>query len=84
MQGTNFKDRHLVNFLKLFPIQANQMVTQALIANRPKSFWDLFNVGTSVLTHHMNRTSEATHSIENHLYPTLKKWAVKESGVAIA
>ena len=84
LQSTNFKDRHLVNFLKLFPIQANQMVTQALIANRPKSFWDLFNVGTSVLTHHMNRTAESTHSIENQLYPTLKKWAVKESGVAVA
>tara|TARA_R100001530_G_scaffold131507_1_gene103221 strand:- start:115 stop:900 length:786 start_codon:yes stop_codon:yes gene_type:complete len=84
LQGTNFKDRHLVDFLQLFPIQANEMVTQSLIANKPKSFWDLFNVGTNVLTHHMNRTTESTHSIENQLYPALKKWALKESVVAVA
>ena len=84
LQGTNFKDKHLVEFIKLFPLQANEMVTQSLIANRPKSFWDLFNVGTNVLTHHMNRGSEATHSIENQLYPSVRKWAIKEANVAIA
>ena len=84
LQGTNYKDKHIVDFIKLFPLQANEMVTQALIANRPKSFWDLFNVGTNVLTHHMNRGSEATHSIENQLYPVIRKWAIKESNVAIA
>ena len=84
LQGTNFKDNHLIKFIKLFPLQANEMVTQILIANKPKSFWDLFNVGTNVLTHHMNRTSEATHSIENQLYPTIKMWAMKESNVAVA
>ena len=84
LQGTNFKDKHLVEFIKLFPLQANEMVTQSLIANRPKSFWDLFNVGTNVLTHHMNRGSEATHSIENQLYPAVRKWAIKEANVAIA
>ena len=84
LQETNFKDRHLISFLKLFPMQANEVVTQSLIANRPKTFWDLFNVGTNVLTHHMNRSSESTHSIENLLYPSIRNWAVKESKVAIA
>ena len=84
LQGTNFKDRHIINFLKMFPIQANEMVTQALIANRPKSFWDLFNVGTNVLSHHMNRSAQSTHGIEGRLYPAIKNWAIKEASVAIA
>jgi len=84
LQGTEFKDRHIVDFLKMFPLQANEMVTQALIANRHKSFWDLFNVGTNVLSHHMNRNSQATHGVEGKLYPSIKKWAEKEAKVAIA
>ena len=79
-----FKDKHIINFLKMFPIQANEMVTQALIANRPKSFWDLFNVGTNVLSHHMNRNAQSTHGVEGKLYPTIKKWAMKEANIAIA
>ena len=84
LQGTEFKDKHIINFLKMFPIQANEMVTQALIANKPKSFWDLFNVGTNVLSHHMNRNAQSTHNIEGRLYPAIKQWAEKEASVAIA
>ena len=84
LQETNFKDKHIVNFIEMFPLQANEMVTQALIANKPKSFWDLFNVGTNVLSHHMNRNAQSTHGIEGRLYPTIKKWAEKEAKVAIA
>ena len=75
-------ESHIVKFLKMFPIQANTIVTQRLIADRPKTFWDLFNVGTNVLTHHMKRDSESTHSIEGRLYPAIKKWA--NNGVASA
>ena len=81
---TNFKDKHIVDFLQMFPLQANEMVTQALIANKPKSFWDLFNVGTNVLSHHMNRNSQSTHAIEGRLYPAIKRWATKEAKVAVA
>ena len=75
-------ERNIMDFIKMFPIQANSIVTQRLIADRPKTFWDLFNVGTNVLTHHMNRDSESTHSIEGRLYPTIKTWA--NDGVANA
>ena len=84
LQETKFKDKHIINFLEMFPIQANEMVTQSLIANKPISFWDLFNVGTNVLSHHMNRDRLATHNIEGRLYPAIKKWAKKEAGLAIA
>ena len=66
----------------MFPIHANQTVTQRLIADKPKTFWDLFNVGTNVLTHHMKRDSESTHSIEGRLYPAIKTWA--NDGIASA
>jgi hypothetical protein len=75
---TKIKEKHIVNFIKMFPIQANTIVTQRLMIDKPKTFWDLFNVGTNVLTHNMNRNTESTHKIENSLYPTIKKWAKTE------
>ena len=84
LQETKFKDKHVIDFLQMFPLQANEMVTQALIANTPKSFWDLFNVGTNVLSHLMNRNQQSTHNIEGRLYPSIKKWAEKEAKVAVA
>ena len=78
----DIKERHIVKFIELFPLQANQVVTQRLIVDRPKTFWDLFNVGTNVLTHHMSRNSESTHTLENSLYGTMKKWALTEVGHA--
>ena len=45
---------------------------------------DLFNVGTNVLSHHMNRNAQSTHGIEGRLYPAIKNWAIKEASVAIA
>jgi hypothetical protein len=76
--NTQIKEKHIVNFIKIFPIQANTIITQRLIVDKPKTFWDLFNVGTNVLTHSMNRNAESTHHIENSLYPTIKKWAATE------
>jgi len=84
LMDTQIKENHIVKFLEMFPIQTNEMVTQRLIADKPKSFWDLFNVGTNVLSHHMNRDRLATHNIEGRLYPAIKKWAEKEAKVAIA
>ena len=75
-------ERNIMDFIKMFPIQANEIVTQRLIADKPKTFWDLFNVGTNVLTHHMKRDSESTHSIEGRLYPAIKTWA--NDGIASA
>ena len=75
LKDNKISQKNIVNFLKMFPLQANKMVTQRLIADRPKTFWDLFNVGTNVLTHNMNRNAESTHNIESRLYNTIKKWA---------
>ena len=84
LQENKISEKHIVKFLKMFPMQANQIVTMALIANKPKTFWDLFNVGTSVLSHNMNRSAESTHNIETSLYNTMKKWALQSEKVARA
>ena len=79
LQNTEIKEKHIVDFLKMFPIKANSVVTQRLIADRPKTFWDLFNVGTNVTTHHMDRNTESTHKLENMLYERVKKMALSEN-----
>ena len=76
LKDNKISERDIVSFLKLFPLQANEIVTQRLIADKPKTYWDLFNVGTNVLTHNMNRNTESTHNIESSLYNTVKKWAL--------
>jgi len=72
---TDIKEKDIVNFIKMFPIQANDTITGRLIADKPKTYWDLLNVGTNVLSHSMNRKTEATHIIENQLYPAVSRWA---------
>ena len=78
LMTTPIKEKHIINFIKMFPIQANSVVTQRLIADKPKTFWGLFNVGTNVLTHHMQRDAESTHTIESRLYPAMRTWANDE------
>ena len=72
---TDLKEKHIIKFIKMFPIQANEVITGRLIADKPKTYWDLLNVGTNVLSHNMNRKTEATHIIENQLYPAVSRWA---------
>ena len=78
LMTTPIREKHIMDFIKMFPIQANSVVTQRLIADKPKTFWDLFNVGTNVLTHHMQRDAESTHSIEGRIYPKMRTWANDE------
>jgi hypothetical protein len=68
----------------MFPDYANTLVTDKVIIDKPKTFWDLFNVGTNVLTHHMNRDLDSTHGLEQRLYPKIKKLAYKEAKIAIS
>jgi DNA anti-recombination protein RmuC len=81
---TKFQERHLLDFIRLFPEYANTMVTDKIIIENPKTFWDLLNVGTNILTHKMNRNMDSTHNLEGKLYPKVKKMALKEAKVAVA
>ena len=79
---TKIQERHIIKFIEMFPLHANEIVTQMLIAKKPKTFWNLLNIGTNIITHKMNRNTEATHKLEGSLYPSIKNWAKKEIAVA--
>lgn len=81
---TKFRENHLIEMLKMFPDYANTIVTDKVIMDKPKTFWDLFNVGTNVLSHHMNRKLDSTHGLEQRLYPKIKKLAYTEAKIAIS
>jgi len=53
----------------------SEFLTQYLIANKPKDYWDLFNCATYLSTHKMNRKNSATHKLESQIYPSIRKWA---------
>jgi len=81
---TKFQENHLIEMIKMFPDYANTLVTDKIIIEKPRTFWDLLNVGTNVLTHHMNRNLDSTHGLEQRLYPKIKKLAYKEAQVAVS
>jgi hypothetical protein len=62
--------------LKLFPLTSSEYITQKLIESKPQNLWDLFNVGTNVATHGLNRTMESTHKLESKLYNAVKRMAL--------
>ena len=64
-----------MGLLKIFPVQSNEQLTQYLIANKPKTYWDLYNAGTWLLSHAMNRKAWNTTKIENNLFNTVSNWA---------
>ncbi len=81
---TKFQENDLIEMIKMFPDYANTLVTDKIIIDKPKTFWDLFNVGTNVLSHHMNRKLDSTHGLEQRLYPKIKKLAYTEAKIAIS
>lgn len=82
LYDTQVKEKHIVELLKLFPITASDYMTQYLLANRPRNLWDLFNAGTNVATHGMDRKMESTHKLESKIYKLVKSMATKEVGIA--
>jgi len=79
---TKVKDRHILKMLKLFPLTSSEYITQKLIESKPQNLWDLFNVGTNVATHGLDRRMESTHKLESKLYNLVKSMATKEAARA--
>ena len=59
----------------MLPTYAMEPLTQYLIANNPKTYWDLLNALTYISTHHMGRQRGATLKLENEIYPAIMKLA---------
>ena len=75
LKDKQLKQKHIVELIKLFPSTMSEFITQYLVANKPKDYWDLFNVATYISTHKMNRKYNSTHQIEAKIYPNISKWA---------
>ena len=75
LKDKKLKQKHIVNLIQLFPSTMSEFITQYLVANKPKNYWDLFNVATYINTHKMNRKYNSTHQLESRIYPNISKWA---------
>jgi len=72
---TKVKEKHTKKLLKMFPVTALDSLVQNMIGKPPKTYWDLLNAATWTTTHAMKREYEATHKLEERLYPAIKGWA---------
>tara|TARA_R100000734_G_C3316046_1_gene108353 strand:+ start:49 stop:831 length:783 start_codon:yes stop_codon:yes gene_type:complete len=75
LKDTKLNELHIIDLIKLFPSTMSEFLTQYLIANKPKTYWDLYNVATYILTHRMSRRYTTTHKLEAQIYPSIIKWA---------
>ena len=75
LKETKLNQKHIIKLIELFPSTMSEFITQYLIANKPKTYWDLYNVATYINTHKMNRNYNTTHQIESKLYSNVNKWA---------
>ena len=75
LKETKLKEKDLLKLIELFPSTMSEFLTQYLIANKPKTYWDLYNVATYILTHKMSRKYNTTHQLESRIYPSVYKWA---------
>jgi len=75
LKDTKLKQSHIIKLIELFPSTMSVFIARYMIANKPKTYWDLYNVATYINTHKMNRKYNTTHQLENKLYSSVKKWA---------
>ena len=72
---TEIKPKYTKELIEMFPSFTMEALTQYLLTNKPKTFWDLLNAATWVATHNMKRNYETTHKLESKIYPKITKWA---------
>ena len=75
LKDKKLRQKHIIELVKLFPSTMSEFITQYLIANKPKDYWDLFNCATYLTSHKMNRKYNTTHRLKSQIYPNITKWA---------
>ena len=83
LKETKINNKHIMEFIKMLPTYAMETLTQYLISNKHKTYWDLLNSLTYIATHHMGRQRMATLRVENEIYPKILNMA-KLSNKAVA
>ena len=73
LQNIEINPIDISKLIEMFPSNVMEEVTNYLIANPPKTYWDLLNVATWTATHQLNRGYESTHKIEEKIYPQIMK-----------
>lgn len=68
---TKVKEKHISQLLTMFPEQIIAVATMRMILKKPSNYWQLYNVATWIATHKMKRDKEATHKLEQSLYPSI-------------
>ena len=73
------KDRQVVpddiiNFMGLFPQMGKNYILDKFKVDKPNNFYDLMQIGTYILTHKMNRLTEATHKLEEDFVSNLLRF----------
>jgi len=75
LKNTPVKEKHIVELIGMIPSNQMEQFTQYLMAHKPENYWDLLNSATWIVTHSMRRTNEATHKLEQQIYPKITRWA---------
>ena len=75
LKETNIRKAHIKKVIEMLPSYAMDTLVQYLIANNPRTYWDLLNALTYISTHHMQRDRGATLKLENEIYPSIIKLA---------
>jgi len=71
--NTKVTDKVVVEALEKLPPQYNKDAVMYLLAHKPKTYWDLFNMFTWIYTHRANRNHETTHKLETEAYHYVRK-----------
>lgn len=74
---TKVHSPHISEVIKLFPETVMKDLVNNLIVSNPSNYWDLLNACTFIATHKMKRNVEATHKLENKIFPMIKGLANK-------
>ena len=75
LKNTKLQEKHIVGLIDMMPSNQMEAFTQYLMKDKPENYWDLLNSATWIATHSMKRSNEATHKLEQSIYPTITKWA---------
>jgi len=71
--NTKITDKDIVKVVEKLPAKYNEDAVNYILAHNPKTYWDLFNLCTWLLTHRANRDHETTHKLETEIYHFVRK-----------
>lgn len=88
LKNTKFKPvEHIPRVANFFPEHESDFMIQKILMDKPKTWWDLYNVATNVFTHHSKRNQDSVRKRENRVFKDVLKmsgYKINESEVFLA